>query len=63
MITDILVETGVWLIYGFGASVYWLLKGCKTKLSDEIENHKLRNSIRSIIIFILIVVIFIKVEN
>ena len=63
MLADLLLEIGVWLIYGLGASIYWLLKGCKTKLSDEIENYKLRNSFTSIIIFILIVAIIIKVKN
>ena len=57
MIEDILLET----FCGVGALIYWLFKGCKTKLKDEIENHKIRNAITSIIISILVVVIIIKV--
>ena len=63
MISDILVDIGVYLIYGFGALIFWLIKGCRTKLADEIENHKLRNSIVSFIIFVLIVAIIIAVKN
>ena len=58
MIEDILVE----IFCGLGALIYWLFKGCKTKLKDEIENYKIRNTITSIIIYILIVVIIIKVK-
>ena len=63
MIVDFLVEVFVWLIYGLGALIFWLLKGCKTKLIDEIENYKIRNAIASSTIFVLIVVIVVKVNN
>lgn len=60
---DILIDLGGWLIYGLSASIFRLLKGRKTKLKDEIENHKLRNAITSIIIFILLVIIIIMLKN
>ena len=63
MLADFFIETGMWLIYGTGASICWLLKGCKTKWIDEINNHKIRNAILSIIIFVLIVSVYIKVQN
>ena len=63
MIVDFLVEALAWLIYGIGATIFWLIKGCKTKLTDEIENYKIRNSIASSIIFIIIVFVVIKVNN
>ena len=60
---DIFFEIGLWLIYGLGAFICWLLKGCRTKLTDEIEYYKFRNAIMSIIIFALIVFVVIKVQN
>ena len=63
MIVDFLVEALAWLIYGLGAFIFWLFKGCKTKLTDEIENYKKRNAVTSSIIFILIVIIFMQVNN
>ena len=63
MIADFLAEIFIGLIYGSGALIYWLLKGCKTKFKDEIENYKLRNTITSIVIVALIVGIFIKIQN
>lgn len=63
MVADLFIEIGMWLIYGLGALICWLLKGCKTKLIDEIEKYKMRNIIVSIIIFALIVTVVIKVNN
>ena len=63
MIVDFLVEALAWLIYGLGAIIFWLCKGCKTKLTDEIENYKIRNSVASSIIFILIVIVVMQVNN
>ena len=63
MIVDFLVEAFAWLIYGLGAIIFWLFKGCKTKLTDEIENHKIRNSVASSIIFVLIVIVVMQVNN
>jgi hypothetical protein len=63
MIVDFLVEALVWLIYGLGAIIFWLFKGCKTKLTDEIENYKKRNAVASSIIFVLIVIIVMQVNN
>ena len=63
MIVDFLIEALVWLIYGFGAIIFWLFKGCRTKLIDEIENYKIRNAVASSIIFILIVIVVIQINN
>lgn len=63
MIVDLLVEALAWIIYGLGALIFWLFKGCKTKLTDEIENYKRRNAIASSIIFVLIVIVVMQINN
>ncbi len=63
MAADVVVEVIAKLLYGLGAFIFWLLKGCNTKLTDEIENYKMRNAILSSIIFALIVMIVMQINN
>ncbi len=63
MAADVVVDAIAYLLYGLGALVCWLLKGCKTKLADEIENYKMRNAILSSIIFVIIVMIVMQINN
>jgi hypothetical protein len=54
----------VYLLYGIGAILSWLAKGCKTKLEDEIsDDHKIRNASIAICLFIILIAIFVYVNN
>ena len=61
---DTAVEFLFYLLYGIGALLSWLAKGCKTKLQDEIsDDHKVRNASIAICLFIVLVAIAIYVNN
>ena len=61
---DTAVEFLLYLLYGIGAFLSWLAKGCKTNLKDEIsDDHKTRNASIAICLFTILIAIFVYINN
>jgi len=61
---DILFELLIYLLYGTGAFLFWIGKGCKTNFSDELgKKYELRNAVATISLLTIAVFAAIKVNN
>jgi hypothetical protein len=61
---DILFELFIYSLYGAGAFLFWIGKGCKTNFSDELsKKYELRNAVATICLLAIAVFAVIKVNN
>jgi len=61
---DTVLEFLLYFLYGLGAFMAWIVKGCKTKLKDELsEEYRIRNSCIAIALFVILFGLLVYVIN
>ncbi len=61
---DTVLEFLLYFLYGVGAFMAWMAKGCKTKFKDELsKKHQIRNSAMAILLFVILFGLLVYVMN